>query len=90
MLRRLKSQVATDLKPKKEVLVYVGMSELQLKVYKGVLARDLEALTGKVKEKSRLLNIMMQLRKAANHPYLFDGVEDRNLPPHDPLDRKRW
>jgi SWI/SNF-related matrix-associated actin-dependent regulator of chromatin subfamily A member 5 len=23
----------------------------------------------------RLLNVMMQLRKCCNHPYLFDGVE---------------
>ena len=28
----------------------------------------------------RLLNIVMQLRKACAHPYLFDGVEDRSLP----------
>ena len=27
------------------------------------------------------MNIVMQLRKSCNHPYLFDGVEDRSLPP---------
>ena len=26
-------------------------------------------------EKMRLLNIIMQLRKCCNHPYLFDGAE---------------
>jgi SNF2 family DNA or RNA helicase len=26
-------------------------------------------------ERSRLLNIVMQLRKCANHPYLFEGQE---------------
>ena len=35
--------------------------------------RDLAALTGKGGERSRLLNVMMQLRKACNHPYLFEG-----------------
>jgi SWI/SNF-related matrix-associated actin-dependent regulator of chromatin subfamily A member 5 len=27
------------------------------------------------------MNTMMQLRKACNHPYLFDGVEDKSLDP---------
>ena len=27
------------------------------------------------------MNMMMQLRKVAGHPYLFDGVEDRSLDP---------
>ena len=26
-------------------------------------------------DKMRLLNILMQLRKCTNHPYLFDGAE---------------
>lgn len=26
-------------------------------------------------DKMRLLNILMQLRKCCNHPYLFDGAE---------------
>lgn len=29
---------------------------------------------------SRLMNVVMQLRKCSNHPYLFEGVEDRSLP----------
>lgn len=82
MLRRLKSDVERTLLPKKETLVYVGMSALQAKVYKSVLKREFDAICGTCKEKTRLLNIVMQLRKAANHPYLFDGIEDRNLPPY--------
>ena len=31
--------------------------------------------------RTALLNIVMQLRKACNHPYLFPNVEDRTLPP---------
>jgi SWI/SNF-related matrix-associated actin-dependent regulator of chromatin subfamily A member 5 len=29
-------------------------------------------------EKMRLQNILMQLRKCSNHPYLFDGAEPGN------------
>mgnify|MGYP001045748893 CR=1 FL=1 len=31
--------------------------------------------TAKVVQKSQLLNILMQLRKVCNHPYLFTGAE---------------
>jgi SWI/SNF-related matrix-associated actin-dependent regulator of chromatin subfamily A member 5 len=80
MLRRLKSEVETSLLPKKELLVFVGMSEMQNRLYKSIYHKNMEALQGFVKQKSRLLNTLMQLRKAANHPYLFDGMEDRSLP----------
>jgi SWI/SNF-related matrix-associated actin-dependent regulator of chromatin subfamily A member 5 len=83
LLRRLKSEVAQSLPPKKEILVLVDMPQLQKEVYKSVLLKDMETVQGNSKERSRLLNTMMQLRKAANHPYLFDGVEDRTLPPLD-------
>ena len=44
--------------------------------YKNVISKDAAALNslggaGRV----RLLNILMQLRKVCNHPYLFDGAE---------------
>ena len=32
-------------------------------------------------ERSKLMNVLIQLRKVAGHPYLFDGVEDRSLDP---------
>jgi len=48
--------------------------------YKSILRRDFDAITGKG-DRLRLQNIVMQLRKSCNHPYLFDGVEDRSLPP---------
>ena len=38
-------------------------------------------LNGTSGERVKLLNIVMQLRKACNHPYLFDGVEDKTLDP---------
>mmetsp|Transcript_33915 Transcript_33915/g.55017 ORF Transcript_33915/g.55017 Transcript_33915/m.55017 type:complete len:933 (+) Transcript_33915:210-3008(+) len=83
MIRRLKVDAESSLLPKKEMLVFVGMSALQKQVYKGVLDKNLLELLGEQKKqgKTKLLNIVMQLRKAANHPYLFEGVEDRDLPP---------
>ncbi len=81
MLRRLKSDVASTLPPKKETLVYVGMPPLQRKVYKDILLGNIDTVNGSCKQKTKLMNVVMQLRKAANHPYLFDNVEDLSLDP---------
>lgn len=38
--------------------------------------KDIDVVNGAGKsDKMRLLNILMQLRKCTNHPYLFDGME---------------
>jgi len=38
--------------------------------------KDIDIVNGAGKsDKMRLLNILMQLRKCCNHPYLFDGAE---------------
>jgi SWI/SNF-related matrix-associated actin-dependent regulator of chromatin subfamily A member 5 len=78
LLRRVKSDVEKSLLPKKELNLYVGMSEMQVKWYKKILERDIDAVNGaggKKESKTRLLNIVMQLRKCCNHPYLFEGAE---------------
>ncbi|KAM6921156.1 chromodomain-helicase-DNA-binding protein 1-like [Xenentodon cancila] len=75
LLRRVKSEVAVDLPKKTELVVYHGMSALQKKYYKAVLMKDLEAFGNEQGSKNRLLNILMNLRKCVDHPYLFDGVE---------------
>lgn len=82
MLRRLKSDVAKGLPPKTETLVMVGMSKMQKQLYKKLLLRDIESITGGGNQnRTAVLNIVMQLRKCCGHPYLFEGVEDRSLPP---------
>ena len=44
--------------------------------YTRILMKDIDIVNGAGKvEKLRLLNILMQLRKCCNHPYLFDGAE---------------
>ncbi|XP_074525310.1 chromodomain-helicase-DNA-binding protein 1-like [Halichoeres trimaculatus] len=75
LLRRVKSEVAVDLPKKTELVVYHGMSALQKKYYKAILMRDLDAFGNQQSNKNRLLNILMNLRKCVDHPYLFDGVE---------------
>ena len=76
LLRRLKSDVEKRLKPKKEVKIYLGLSKMQREWYTKVLMKDIDIVNGAGKiEKMRLQNILMQLRKCCNHPYLFDGAE---------------
>ncbi|PGH15336.1 hypothetical protein AJ79_02502 [Helicocarpus griseus UAMH5409] len=78
LLRRVKSDVEKSLLPKKEMNLYVGMSDMQVKWYQKILEKDIDAVNGaqgKRESKTRLLNIVMQLRKCCNHPYLFEGAE---------------
>lgn len=87
MLRRLKVDVETALPPKHETILFTGMSTMQKQLYKDILLRDIDTLQGKGGgsggggSRTAILNIVMQLRKCAAHPYLFPGVEDRTLPP---------
>lgn len=77
------ADVAKGLPPKTETILMVGMSKMQKQLYKKLLLRDLDSITGKAAGKNRtaVLNIVMQLRKCCGHPYLFEGVEDRTLDP---------
>lgn len=76
MIRRVKKDVACGLPPKKETKLYIGLTKMQQEWYKRILRKDaheLNSLGGP--DKVRLLNILMQLRKVCNHPYLFEGAE---------------
>ncbi|KAF8328287.1 P-loop containing nucleoside triphosphate hydrolase protein [Amanita rubescens] len=78
LLRRIKSDVEKSLLPKKEINLYVGSAEMQRKWYRSVLEKDIDAvngLTGKKEGKTRLMNMVMRLRKVTCHPYLFDSAE---------------
>ncbi|KAK2889292.1 hypothetical protein Q8A67_014667 [Cirrhinus molitorella] len=75
LLRRVKAEVAAELPKKTELVVFHGLSALQKRYYKAILMRDLDAFKTDQNSKTRLLNILMQLRKCVDHPYLFDGVE---------------
>lgn len=62
-----------------------GLSSKQKEVYRNVLLRDIDMVNGTAgggnAGRTVILNIVMQLRKCCNHPYLFTGVEDRKLDP---------
>lgn len=82
ILRREKKDVES-LPAKREYLINCGMTSLQRSLYKSLLAKDLGCLDKVLRSKSStssigktsLINIVMQLRKCADHPYLFNGVE---------------
>lgn len=78
LLRRIKADVEKSLLPKQEMNVYIKMTDMQRKWYQKILEKDIDAVNGangKKESKTRLLNIVMQLRKCCNHPYLFEGAE---------------
>ena len=74
LLRRTKSEVERGLPPKKEILVATKMSPIQRELYKKILTNELI----RQDSKAHYLNIVMQLRKVCNHPFLFQGVEDES------------
>lgn len=76
LLRRLKSDVEKALLPKVETKIYIQLSKMQRDWYTKILMKDIDIVNGAGRtEKMRLQNILMQLRKCCNHPYLFDGAE---------------
>jgi hypothetical protein len=75
MLRRVKQDVERTLLPKIEINLYLPLSNMQRALYASILKKDLGLISGTDGDKSRLLNMVMQLRKGCNHPYLFQGLE---------------
>lgn len=79
ILRRTKETVESDLPPKTEKIIRVELSDVQLDYYKNILTRNYAALKDANGQKQSLLNIMMELKKISNHPYMFQGAEERVL-----------
>jgi SNF2 family DNA or RNA helicase len=65
--------------PKKEQVVRVELSKLQKDYYKSVLTRSYPVLVGSRmaggQVATKLKNVVMELRKCCNHPFLFPGAE---------------
>ncbi|XP_055383518.1 chromodomain-helicase-DNA-binding protein Mi-2 homolog isoform X2 [Condylostylus longicornis] len=77
MLRRLKADVLKNMPSKSEFIVRVELSPMQKKFYKYILTRNFEALNSKSGGNScSLINIMMDLKKCCNHPYLFPAASE--------------
>ncbi|CAF1342694.1 unnamed protein product [Adineta steineri] len=85
MLRRLKVDVLKNMPTKSEFIVRVELSPIQKKYYRAILTKNFDALNvkgggGQVS----LLNIVMELKKCSNHPYLlpagqFEAPRTANL-----------
>lgn len=81
MLRRLKADVEKSLLPKTETILFTGLSVMQKTLYRQILLRDIDQINGSMAAagngsnsqggRTAILNIVMQLRKCCNHPYLF-------------------
>lgn len=67
ILRRVKSEVLKQLPAKEEKIESCSMSEKQQVLYQTLLKKLKASTNG---EKRELCNVMMQLRKMANHPLL--------------------
>lgn len=76
MLRRLKKDVIQSLPSKSERILRVEMSGMQTHFYRNILTKNFAVLSkGAQGQQFSLLNIVMELKKASNHPFLFDGAE---------------
>jgi superfamily II DNA or RNA helicase len=79
MLRRKKEDVEKSLPSKEETVIEVELSTLQRKTYTAILEKNFAALTAPDAAVPALRNVMMELRKCCNHPYLIDSVEQNAM-----------
>ncbi|KAK1691456.1 SNF2 family domain-containing protein [Colletotrichum godetiae] len=79
LLRRLKKDVEKDLPDKTEKVIKCKFSALQSKLYKQMVTHNRILVSdgqgGKAGARG-LSNMIMQLRKLCNHPFVFDEVEN--------------
>lgn len=83
LLRRLKKDVEKDLPDKQERVIKCNFSALQAKLYKQLVTHNRIMVSdgsGKKTGMRGLSNMLMQLRKLCNHPYVFEEVEDQMNP----------
>ncbi|GMM27306.1 RSC chromatin remodeling complex ATPase subunit [Martiniozyma asiatica (nom. inval.)] len=91
LLRRLKKDVEKDLPDKIENVIKCKKSALQKRIYKQLLDHNAlfigSGAIGATKSGLKgLNNKIMQLRKACNHPFVFEEVENAVNPAKDTTD----
>lgn len=81
LLRRVKEDVEKALPPKEETILEVALVPIQKKYYRAVYERNTAFLFKGAKPSNApsLMNVMMELRKCCNHPFLIRGAEERIL-----------
>ncbi|KAL8265748.1 hypothetical protein R6Q59_003092 [Mikania micrantha] len=76
ILRRVIKDVEKSLPPKIERVLRVEMSPLQKQYYKWILERNFHDLNKGVRgNQVSLLNIVVELKKCCNHPFLFESAD---------------
>ncbi|URE26395.1 DUF4208 domain containing protein [Musa troglodytarum] len=76
ILRRIIKDVEKSLPPKIERILRVEMSPLQKQYYKWILERNFHNLNKGVRgNQVSLLNIVVELKKCCNHPFLFESAD---------------
>ncbi|XP_028060235.1 protein CHROMATIN REMODELING 5 isoform X2 [Camellia sinensis] len=76
ILRRVIKDVEKSLPPKIERILRVEMSPLQKQYYKWILERNFHDLNKGVRgNQVSLLNIVVELKKCCNHPFLFESAD---------------
>ena len=78
MLRRTKADRAVKLPDKIEINIGVGLTAVQLRLYQEML-QSKQLIGSNGLHSASFNNMLMQLRKVCNHPYLFPGVEEEGL-----------
>ena len=93
LLRRLKSDVEAKIPPKKEFLIKASLTSVQRSIYEKLLTigfiREKSSENDNLKmhdeeiviTTSTFQNVLMQLRKVCNHPYLLECPVDSNEDP---------
>jgi SNF2 family DNA or RNA helicase len=79
LLRRLKEDVEKSIPPKEEIVVEVVPTNIQKQYYRAILDKNREFLKRGIEKQAnvpKLVNILMEIRKVCNHPYLIDGAEE--------------
>lgn len=93
ILRRVIKDVEKSLPPKIERVLRVEMSPLQKQYYKWILERNFHDLNKGVRgNQVSLLNIVVELKKCCNHPFLFESADhgyggDTNITGSSKLER---
>ncbi|KAI9646253.1 transcriptional regulator [Ciborinia camelliae] len=92
LLRRLKKDVEKDLPDKTEKVIKCKFSALQARLYKQMVTHNKLVVSdgkgGKTGAKG-LSNMIMQLRKLCNHPFVFGEVEDQ-MNPQNTINDSLW
>ncbi|GJD07552.1 Lymphoid-specific helicase [Galdieria sulphuraria] len=81
ILRRMKTDVSIELPKKTEIYLYTFLSERQNQLYQaicnGQLFNTLKSSANSFQKRLQgLQNVLMQLRKCCNHPYLFEEPDE--------------